>query len=524
MPIAVAPQAAGDLIPVKAGGPLPGTRLENFRLVAGGWSATIVDDEGVYNADKYLDAAKGIAQKYRMARSMITMLPDPEDETRCEIFAQRHPPIRETVLWAGPQSVDGPGGRAQFAVYADGEPLYYPIYRRGWGVYHAAFFGSTGSGKSHSACLALVIDRHAHYLDAQGQPRGMVASFLIDPQRGQTFTAFRGELAAPAAETLEEATLLVEALDREAWRRNGYLSYEVKWHDPKRDITRTGRDWWDPMVDGPLLTLTFDEAHLLLSDSKFAAKLTAGARMWRKVGIQVRLITQVSLLSDLGGSTALRDMLTGGFVWLGRSNNGLNGQLALNGRMNVDARAIPAGLDGAAVILTPDDPKGMLARTCWQPDWYDALYDLDNQPIGYPAEIPPETWDAFGDEFADWCDHKRSNPLQPWIPPQREQIRVAAKADPKCRDAVLAVLTAAARDAQRDGSPALLDMNGIAERLIADGHAFKVDTIRKVLKTLTKGEPGDDTSPPVQEHPGREFSLTDDALAALDESRELVAA
>lgn len=516
MPIAVAPQATGDLIPAAAGGPLPGTRLENFRLVAGGWAATIVDDVGVYTADKYLAAVPAIATKYRMNRNMITMLPDPEDETRADVFAQRHPPIREGIGWAGPESVDGPAGRALFAIYADGTPLYWPIYKAGWGVFHKAFFGSSGSGKSHAACAGLVIDHHAHYIDADGLPRGMVASGLIDHQRGQTFNAFRNELAFPAADTIEESIAMVEAFTREAWRRNGYLAHEVRWLDPKRKkdgkpVERIGRDWWDPLVDGPLLSLTIDEAHEPLSDKRFADLVTKGSRMWRKVGIEVRILSQVSLLSDLGGSTALRDMITGGFVWIGRSNNGLTGQLALNGRMNIDPRCIPVGVPGTAVILTPDDPRGMLARTGYMDDWYDALRDENDDVIGYPAVIPEETWDAFGDDFRDWCQHKRTNPLQPWVPKQRESLHVVGKREPdtKCRDIMLRVLA----DADRAGDGPL-DMNTIHARQEKEGADYSIRAMNDALNGLAAGK-----TPQVSKIEGRpiRWQITDDGRAALAE-------
>lgn len=518
MPIAVAPGAAGDLIPAKAGGPLPGTRLTSFRLVEGGWAAVVVDDEGIYNADKYVAAIPAIAAKYRMHRSMITILPDAGDETRCEIFAQRTSPIRDTIYWPGPASVDGPAGRALFATYADGNSLYYEIYRRRWGCPHDAFYGSTGCGKSQAVCMCFVIDRWAHYIGPDGKPVGMVASALIDHQEGQSYAPFLDDLALPVAVELPEAIMMVEAFHREAKRRNRFLAREARWHDPKRDVWRVGRDWWDPLVDGPILTLTVDEAHEPLRDRKFAEALTSGSRMWRKCGMKVRLATQMSVLSDVGGSTALRDMLLGGFVWNGKSNNGLTGALALNGRLRIDPRHIP-DVPGTAAILPAGEPRDMLARTCWMEDWYDAIRDLNNEPIGYPAEIPDVTWDAFGDEFCDWARQKRANPFEPWIPPQREQIKVAPAADPKCKDVVLRILVRAALDAEAGTGPAALDANGLDEALKKQGDAYAPRTVREARKALV------DDGKVVESAPGSgEWMATDDAVAALREQFARVAA
>ena len=53
-------------------------------------------------------------------------------------------------------------------------------------------------------------------------------------------------------------------------RRNRYLT-QVEWFDGKgrqnggRGRKRRGRKWWNPLVDGPILTLNIDEAHEFLA-------------------------------------------------------------------------------------------------------------------------------------------------------------------------------------------------------------------------------------------------------------------
>ena len=50
------------------------------------------------------------------------------------------------------------------------------------------------------------------------------------------------------------------------------------------------------LVDGPILTLNVDEAHGFLADKPFAALVTAGARMYRKCRMPIRLVTHTPLL------------------------------------------------------------------------------------------------------------------------------------------------------------------------------------------------------------------------------------
>lgn len=514
--------AASAPIVVPRNGPLLGTWLEEYHKVTGGWAATICCDPGAYDSAKYLAALPAIASAFRVHRSMVTLIPDAEDETRCLVLIQRTSPIRGEVMWPGPDSIDGPAGTALFALYADGAPVTYEVFRPGWGCAHAAFFSTTGGGKSEALGLAFVIDRWAHYrkghhLDGTEVAHGMVASFLIDPQQGQSFAPFLEDLAAPVAATLDEAKLMVLALHAEALRRNRYLAREAQWWDERRQKMRTGRKWWDPTVDGPIITLTIDEAHLFLGDREFAALVAAASRMWRKCGLQLRLGTHTPLLSDLGGSMALRDMLTGGFVWIGRVANGLTGQLAFNGRLPVDPRTIPANAPGTAYILTPSDPKPMLARTCWQPDWYDWIRDDQDQPIGYPASLPAVTWATFGPEFRHWVQWASRPDAEAgtWEPPK--QATPAAKTpDPKCRDVVLSILTAAKAEGVE-----VLDMNAVMKRMRDAGLAYSIDTVRKSLKALSRPEPGsEDTRPPVAEYPGPEWGLADETAERL----ELVAA
>lgn len=464
-----------EATPVRAlrAGKLVDTFLEDWHTVKGGWGATIVGPDGVYTSDMFMAARGAIASAFRMRTPMVTVIPDSEDENRALVLAQRTSPITDTARWAGPDSIDVEQGTAPIALYADGTVALYEIYRPGWGSPHVGVFGTTGAGKSECLNTLFVIDRWASYIDSTATRQGMVASFLIDPQQGQSFAPFLDDLAGPVAATLDEAKILVQALTNEMLRRNRYLAREAQTWDERRRKWRKGRKWWDPRTDGPILTLTIDEAHAFLADRDFCTMLTAAGRMWRKCGGQVRIATHTPLLADLGGSMALRDMLTGGFVAVFRTANSLSGPVAFNGRLPVDPRTIPAE-PGSCYILSGLQPKPMLARAMWEPDYYDWIYNDDDEPIGYPAKLPPVTLAAFGPEYAAWVKHSANPDAGLFV---ANQPKPPAPAEPPavCVAAVRVVLAA---------SKEPLDMDGISEKLRENGKAYGVRTIRGALKDL----------------------------------------
>lgn len=470
----------GEDVVAARNGKLVETHIEDWRPVEGGCAWTAVSPPGLYVAESFLSARPAVASAFRMKTSMITCIPDPEDETRALYLAQRHNPIAEDVRWAGPASINVETGRAPVARYIDGGLVPYEIYRPGWGVPHVAAFGTTGSGKSEFLNLLFAVDRWAHYLDDNGQPHGLVADFLIDPQQGQSFAPFLDDLAAPVATTLDEAMFLVEALTAEMLRRNRYLAREAKWWDEKRKRWRTGRKWWNPLVDGPILALTIDEAHDFLSHKPFAAAVAGAARMWRKCGGQLRIGTHTPLLTDLGGSMALRDMLTGGFVWVGRTANRLSGPTAFNGRLPVDPCTIPQ-VPGMSYILSGLSPQPMLARAMFEPDWYDWVRDERDRPVGYPGVLPRVTLDRFGPEFGRWVEAAKAG--DDWAPasdtsggssPDESQAAVRAM------DAVMLVLAKA---------PGPVSMDELGGLLRQRGFQFSTRTVRDVLAKLRKAEP-----------------------------------
>jgi hypothetical protein len=468
--------ADGQPIKATVSGRLPGARLVGWRRIRGGWAATIIGPAGVFESDNFLQAKGKIASAFSVTKAMVSLVPDAEDENRCGLFVQKASVIGEAVPWAGPDSIDVEKGVAPLVRYIDGTYGMYEIFRPGWGCPQELYIGTTGSAKSSTLQQVFAIDRWAHHTDVQGVKRGIVADFLIDPQQGQSFGEFADDLAAPVASSLDEAMMLVRAFRREMLRRNKYLSRKA-WVDDK-GRPRRGAKWWNPLVDGTMLFLTIDEAHEFLAVREFAALITAGARMYRKCGMKFRVATHTPLLSDLGGSMALRDMLTGGFVWCGRTANGLSGPTAFNGRLPADPKTIPE-VPGAAYILSAIEKKPMLARTMYEDDYYDYVRDADNNPIGFPGELSAETLAAFGQEYADWLEFMASESADDglWVPggaadPVKVEQSSDASVQEYLRDMVLWALTAATEP---------MDMNGLDEALRSAEVQASTLAVRDVL-------------------------------------------
>jgi hypothetical protein len=482
------PKPDGTFDVAEREGKLVDTTLEEWKPIVGGCSFVAVGPVGAYTSEKFLSARSAIAAAFKMKATMVTVLPDLDDENRATIMLQRTSPISDTVRWTGPDSIDALTGKVPIIRYADGELGYFEIYRPEWGSPHVGVFGSTGSGKSELLSMLMTVDRWCRIpydrmvtdghidpasVDLDAPPKGFVATFLIDPQQGQSFSPFLDDLAAPVASTLEEALILLEALHREMMRRNHYLARVAKTWDPRRKMFRRGRKWWNPLVDGPILHLVIDEAHFYTPDKPFQAMLTAAARMWRKCGGRITVGSHSPLLTDLG-TMALRDMLVGGQAFVFRTANSLTGTTAFNGRLPVDPKLIPPVPGMVYMLNGAAEPKPMLARAMWEPDWYDLVRDLDDQPIGYPAVLPAETLRAFGPDYAAWVAHAADPDAGPYIPGQRTKD-TAPEAPARCVDAVHEILSAA-------GVP--VDMDHIAARLQEMGHTYSTRTVRDALKQL----------------------------------------
>jgi hypothetical protein len=193
----------------------------------------------------------------------------------------------------------------------------------------------------------------------------------------------------------------------------------------------------------------------------------------------MRVATHTPLLSDLGGSMALRDMLSGGFVWVGRTANSLSGPVAFNGRLPVDPRTIPE-VAGMAYLLSGLAREAMLCRSMWTEDFYDFVRNEYDEPIGYPAPLGADTLRVFGGEYARWVAHMANPDAEPWTPDGDAKASGGGAGKPRSVDAVLAVLASADH---------ALSMDELDQQLRAEGNPFTTKTIRDALAVLRKHDP-----------------------------------
>jgi hypothetical protein len=398
-----------------------------------------------------------VAAAYDVPRSAITWVDEhDENPNLAMLYVQPVNPLKDGQIWAGPDSIRITESRiiADVGRFIDGSPMLETLFRFDEGMPSELVLGTTGSGKSERLRSSLLVQRWASYEDATtGERKGLFLSFLHDPKRLNSYGEFRNAVHAYGI-TRDDAHIMIDAFLREMIRRYDMLS-AIVWFDDK-GRRRVGSVKWDPRIHGPLLKVIWDEFHELAGDQEFVKKLEKLARYIRACGMGNVLASHMGTIGDTG-SQALRDMLAGGRATLLRTTSGLNAPLATGGQLTGDPRALPklGGMayvaDGESMALmgryafVPDDKQG--ARMGVRPV-YDWLFDDNNQPIGYPAEIPADTAEAFGPEFMEWMAAGRSDRgREGWV--YSATPAFVPTEDRSAQDALLAILAKAEGSLQR---------------------------------------------------------------------------
>ena len=108
---------------------------------------------------------------------------------------------------------------------------------------------------------------------------------------------------------------------------------KVRWTD-RRGRARVGRNSIDPTPDMPGIAIIIDEAHRLLMDADHGKHIRRLVeiitQMGRKVAFSVILATQQASVSQLGGSSVIRDMCKGGNVVALRTGERVSGGMVGN--------------------------------------------------------------------------------------------------------------------------------------------------------------------------------------------------
>lgn len=402
----------------------------SYQLVIGGWSIDILGEvPGAVDVEMFMgDNAKAIirliSQTFNVKPEALNFVADLDDVRKVKMLVQPNPPLREGEIWTPYGTIDVDRGTARTGRYADGKELHEPFIKWGWGVPSKIVIGTTGSGKSGNLRKQILIERYTAYTDPEtGEKRGLFATFLQDFKRYESYGEFKQALPAIGC-TRDDAYVMLGALLREMERRYDMLAAET-WVD-KRNRPREGSVKFDPRRGhGPFLSWIIDEFHEIAKDTVFMGLIANLSRKMRACGIRVTVGTHLGTLSDMG-DRGFRDMLAGGYALLGRTTDGLTG-VVTGGQLTGDPRTLPkvpgmcyvADADAATLLarqsFVPNDEEAeeMGVDTCL----YDWLFDYDGNPVGYPAELPAETLNAFGPEWQLWAEAGRKPGMRPPVGP-----------------------------------------------------------------------------------------------------------
>lgn len=428
---------------------LPHTKLlpETFGDVVGGWEITIEGQKpGAVAVDMFTGSdartkLRTISQLFDVKPGALNFIEDDHSSRRVRMLVQPNPPLAEGRLWGGPDTIDVEKGRALSGRFADGTEMFEPFIKFGWGAPSKLVLGTTGSGKSENLRKQIIIERYFAVPDPQA-PRGMrglFATFLTDFKRYESYGDFVDALHAVGC-TVEDAYIMRDALIREMERRYDFLASH-RWTD-RHGRPRKGGLKWDPRIHGPVLSWIIDEFHEIAGDSGFLAPLENLSRKMRACMIRITIGTHMGTLGDLG-TRGLRDMLSGGYALLGRTTDSITGGVVTGGQLVGDPRTLPK--KPGMCLVADGDEKTMMARQDWIPgdedaeqlggdvrSAYDWMFDKDNNPIGHPAVLPPETLAAFGAEWQQWAEAGRAPAgrpaVGPWNLKKREKVNVSGGA------------------------------------------------------------------------------------------------
>ncbi|MCW2900886.1 MAG: hypothetical protein JWO67_3151 [Streptosporangiaceae bacterium] len=314
-----------------AGGPLEHSRILEVEEIRGGWSGLGEVTKGNY--DRAVMATKDIGGALKLKTGSITIEPSPDGSLHLfQVLVQSDNPLQEVHHWPGP-TLDVATGVSRIGLYTDANPVKYRHYRPKSGPVHDLIAGSTDAGKSVLVKLLLAEERHS----------GVIASVLLDPQRGQSYSesGWKKAVAQFAGGIVEIRARLQELRDR-MYARNELMS-TIRWVDEDGYEVEGIEEFTpgDPRHGLCMISVTVDEAQTVLADPVCCALIEEMIGMSRKCGIKFRLITQVPLLGSLGNSMAIRDAVAAGNVIVFRTANRLSGQVAFNGSMPVDPCTLP---------------------------------------------------------------------------------------------------------------------------------------------------------------------------------------
>jgi len=255
-----------------------------------------------------IDPADILLEDHRLASGSI-------DASRAILTITHHSPVRETVVYPGPQfRWEGRTGVIALGPYADGvDEAIWKLFSKGsmWG---GVLIGATGSGKS----------RLLEGLADSALSTGLVTLWYADPQRGNSSVAL-ADHADWTARGVDQCIDMLRALARVMAVR-------------EMVNVAAGRTGFTPNPEWPGILVILDECHMVLGDPTLPDAVRKEAvwlaelisRVGRKLGIGLILASQEGDVKTFGNSNALRgNCRAGNTVILRTLNKQLPGLLGL---------------------------------------------------------------------------------------------------------------------------------------------------------------------------------------------------
>jgi hypothetical protein len=319
---------------IDSGKKLVGSKLVNVRSVPGGMAATVVLPPG-QEGSQVDSRGEVIASVYGTLVTDVTI-----DESKAanmrEMFVLPRSPLRKPHHWKG-SDLNLNTWISTVGSYIDGERVQYVWCIPESGPWHDLIAGTTRAGKSRLLDQLLTTSRQA---------KGYMVDWVIDPQNGQSLPDWVDEVDWFAA-GVDEGMKVLRGARALMYARN--LVFAGREHTDRKGRTKKGMKGFTPTLEYPQINLTIDEAHAILQIPEAVTILAEMGKMGSKCGIKVRLVVHLPLLSELGGSSVLRDMVASGNVFVLRTASRITGQVAFQGALPVDPVTIPRRMpDGSS--------------------------------------------------------------------------------------------------------------------------------------------------------------------------------
>lgn len=366
---------------------LPGSQLIGVRLLENkGWTATIVLPRGVASTDTAIAATKDVTSAFELPIGAVAIERTADGiASHARITVVPDNPLMSGVTFQKP-SLDRKTGLAEVGVHMDNTPARYAMWAPMSGAVHTLVAGTTGSGKS----------RFLEQLLAEARHSGLVVSWLIDPQGGQSLPRWI-DRCDWSARSSEDGLALIEAAHRVMHARSKHLA-QREWTDAKGRRIK-GVDHFTPTPEMPLLLLVVEEASDLLRAYPNAVELLALiGKMGRKCGVGLVLALQKPSVDELGGSSTLRAMASSGNIVCFRTSDRVSAGMAFAGSLPGDPSAIPktfpdgSSTGGMAYISGPGS-RAAIMRAFYVEDPYEWAHS------GSPAQLDAISARAAGGEY-----------------------------------------------------------------------------------------------------------------------------